>query len=100
MSDVLVVYSGGLDSFTLLNKVAREFDRVSAITFNYGQKHKKEIQFAKQVCQKMSIKHEVVDLPLSNLLSGSALVGNLDIPEGNYSLTKLWKGNRIFCLLS
>ena len=62
---------------------------VSAITFNYGQKHKKEIQFAKQVCQKMSIKHEVVDLPLSNLLSGSALVGNLDIPEGNYDKDKM-----------
>jgi len=89
MSDVLVVYSGGLDSFTLLNKAAREFDRVSAITFNYGQKHKKEIQFAKEVCQKMSIKHEVVDLPLSDLLSGSALVGNLDIPEGNYDKDKM-----------
>ena len=41
MSSVLVVYSGGLDSYTLLNKAMKKFDRVEAITFNYGQKHNK-----------------------------------------------------------
>ena len=37
MSSVLVVYSGGLDSYTLLNKAMKKFDRVEAITFNYIQ---------------------------------------------------------------
>ena len=45
MSSVLVVYSGGLDSYTLLNKAIKNFDRVEAITFNYGQKHNKEIEY-------------------------------------------------------
>ena len=35
MSNVLVVYSGGLDSYTLLNKAIKNFNQVEAITFNY-----------------------------------------------------------------
>ncbi len=89
MRKVLVVYSGGLDSFTLLNKALKEFDEVSAITFNYGQKHKKEIDYAIANCKKLSIAHEVIDLPLTSLLSGSALVGDSEIPEGNYDKDKM-----------
>lgn len=89
MRKVLVVYSGGLDSFTLLNKALKEFDEVSAITFNYGQKHKKEIDYAIANCKKLSIAHEVVALPLTGLLSGSALVGDSEIPEGNYDKDKM-----------
>ena len=44
MKSVLVVYSGGLDSYTLLNKAMSSFEKVEAITFNYGQKHKIEIE--------------------------------------------------------
>ena len=84
MKSVLVVYSGGLDSYTLLNKALKEFDRIEAITFDYGQKHKKEIQYATQVCKELKIQHEVVNLDLENILSGSALVGEKKIPEGNY----------------
>src|SRR5210317_1474316 len=89
MKKVLVVYSGGLDSFTLLNKALKEFDEVSAITFNYGQKHKKEIDYAITNCKKLSITHEVIDLPLTRLLSGSALVGDSEIPEGSYDKEKM-----------
>ena len=46
MSNVLVVYSGGLDSYTLLNKAIKNFNQVEAITFNYGQKHSKEIELS------------------------------------------------------
>ena len=89
MSSVLVVYSGGLDSYTLLNKAMKKFDRVEAITFNYGQKHNKEIEYAKSNCVELNIKHEVVNLDLENILAGSALVGDIDIPEGNYDKEKM-----------
>ena len=89
MSSVLVVYSGGLDSYTLLNKAMKNFDRVEAITFNYGQKHNKEIEYAKSNCAELNIKHEVVNLDLENILAGSALVGDIDIPEGNYDKEKM-----------
>ena len=89
MSSVLVVYSGGLDSYTLLNKALDEFERVEAITFDYGQKHSKEITFASKVCSENAIAHEVVNLDLEKILSGSALVGDSEIPEGNYDKEKM-----------
>jgi len=89
MNSVLVVYSGGLDSYTLLNQAIKKFDRVEAITFNYGQKHNKEIEYAKSNCAELNIKHEVVNLHLENILAGSALVGDIDIPEGNYDKEKM-----------
>ena len=89
MSSVLVVYSGGLDSYTLLNKAMKKFDRIEAITFNYGQKHNKEIEYAKSNCVELNIKHEVVNLDLEKILAGSALVGDIDIPEGNYDKEKM-----------
>ena len=89
MSSVLVVYSGGLDSYTLLNKALDKFERVEAITFDYGQKHSKEITFASKVCSENAIAHEVVNLDLEKILSGSALVGTSEIPEGNYDKEKM-----------
>ena len=89
MSSVLVVYSGGLDSYTLLNKAIKNFNQVEAITFNYGQKHSKEIEYAKSNCAELNIKHEVVNLELESILADSALVGKTDIPEGNYDKEKM-----------
>ena len=89
MSSVLVVYSGGLDSYTLLNKAIKKFDYVEAITFNYGQKHNKEIEYAKSNCAKLNINHEIVNLDLKNILANSALVGDIEIPEGNYDKEKM-----------
>ena len=39
----VVIYSGGMDSFTILNRAIKEGFEVYALTFDYGQKHKKEI---------------------------------------------------------
>ena len=89
MKSVLVVYSGGLDSYTLLNKAMSSFEKVEAITFNYGQKHKIEIEYAKAACEKLGIAHEIVNLDLQKILAGSALVGDSDIPEGNYDKEKM-----------
>ena len=89
MKSVLVVYSGGLDSYTLLNKAMSAFEKVEAITFNYGQKHKIEIEYAKAACEQLGIAHEIVNLDLKKILAGSALVGDSDIPEGNYDKEKM-----------
>ena len=53
MKKILVVYSGGLDSFTLLNCAIRKGYIVEAITFDYGQKHNVEVEFAKTFAPKM-----------------------------------------------
>lgn len=85
MNAALVVYSGGLDSYTLLHKALKTFESVHAVTFNYGQKHKKEIDFAASNCASLGVPHKIINLDLDNILSDSALVGDSAIPEGNYN---------------
>lgn len=87
---IVVIYSGGLDSFTLLHKALANGYQVSALSFDYGQRHKKELQYATQVCQRLSIPHKVVDIgSIQQLLLGSALTDKQAMPEGEYSLTTM-----------
>lgn len=83
---VVVIYSGGMDSFTVLHKAVQAGHDVYALSFNYGQRHVKELQCAAQVCQQLGIKHKIVDISAINqLLAGSSLTDNIDIPEGHYA---------------
>lgn len=48
MKKAVVVFSGGQDSTTCLVQALKEFDEVHAITFDYGQRHKLEIEVAQR----------------------------------------------------
>ena len=75
-----------MDSFTVLHKAIADGHEVYALSFNYGQRHVKELQCAAQVCQELGIKHKIVDISAINqLLAGSSLTDNIDIPEGHYA---------------
>lgn len=83
----VVVISGGLDSSTLLHLVRRMGYECYGISFDYGQRHKKELEFAKKQCDIIGASHKIVDLSsLTDLLaeSGSSLVTDTDVPEGHY----------------
>ncbi len=82
----VVVYSGGLDSTALLYQLIEEKHQVSALTINYGQRHQKEIEVAKDITAKLSIQHEVADLRgITHLLAGSSLTSSdIEVPEGHY----------------
>jgi 7-cyano-7-deazaguanine synthase len=81
----VVIFSGGMDSFTLLNKVVKEGYDVYALTFDYGQKHVKEVEVAKTVCEQLNVPHKILDIsPINQLMQSSSLVGNEDVPEGHY----------------
>lgn len=83
---VVVIYSGGMDSFTVLNKALENGLEVFPLTFNYGQRHVKEIEFARAVCKRLNLEHEMVDISaINHLLQGSALTSNIDVPEGHYA---------------
>ena len=62
----VVIYSGGMDSFTILNKAKQEGYELYALTFDYGQKHKKEIQYAISVCQELKVPHRIIDITAIN----------------------------------
>ncbi|MFM2483239.1 7-cyano-7-deazaguanine synthase QueC [Celerinatantimonas sp. YJH-8] len=83
---VVIIYSGGMDSYTVLNRAIQEGFEAYPLTFNYGQRHKKEIDVASAVCQELGLEHKVVDITAINqLLQGSSLTSDIDIPEGHYA---------------
>lgn len=82
---VVIIYSGGMDSYTVLNRAIRDGYKPYPLTFNYGQRHKKEIDVAAAVCQELGLEHKIVDITAINqLLQGSSLTSDIDIPEGHY----------------
>jgi 7-cyano-7-deazaguanine synthase len=80
MKKAVVVFSGGQDSTTCLVQALKEYDEVHAITFDYGQRHKLEIEVAQALTEKLGIKaHKVMDVGLLNELAISSLTRD-DIP--------------------
>jgi len=69
----IVVFSGGQDSTTCLFWAMKNFERVEAITFNYNQRHKTEIDCAIKIAREFDIPHLVLDMSLLNQLAPNAL---------------------------
>jgi len=64
MAKALVLLSGGMDSGTCLRIACDQFDRsVIGISVDYGQRHVKEMEFAKRQCVYSSVEHRVIDAP-------------------------------------
>lgn len=81
MTSGLVVLSGGLDSTVCLALAAREHDRLAAVTFDYGQRHRTELDRAKAVADHYGADQLVVELDASQW-GGSALTdATVDVPE-------------------
>jgi len=101
---VVVIYSGGMDSFTLLNQAIAQGKKVYALSFNYGQKHAKELHYAQKVCDDLALPHKIVDITaIHQLLMGSSLTDDIEIPEGHYeedSMKSTVVPNRNMILLS
>lgn len=104
MAKVVVIYSGGMDSFTVLHHAVQQGHEVYALSFNYGQRHVRELDAAAKVCQQLDIPHKVVDITaINSLLAGSSLTSDIDIPEGHYaeaSMQSTVVPNRNMILLS
>ena len=81
MKKAISVLSGGLDCTVATSVFADDYE-IHAITFNYGQKaFKRELQAAKEICNKMNWIHEVIDLPWLANISNSSLNTSEEIPE-------------------
>lgn len=105
MAKVVVIYSGGMDSFTVLNRAIGDGHEVYALSFNYGQRHVKELDVAARAAAKLGVSHKIVDITAVNsLLGGSSLTSTDEsIPEGHYaedSMKSTVVPNRNMILLS
>lgn len=86
MQKAVVILSGGMDSTTLLYEVIENNFEVYALSFNYNQKHKKELIQAKKTCKKLNIPHKIMDLSVLNDLAPSSLTrDDWEVPEGHYA---------------
>ena len=88
--NVVVSLSGGMDSSTLLLRCLSDYDNVTALSFDYGQKHRVELERAQQLIDYLEdkgqkVNYQVIKLDgLVNLLESNLVQGGEDVPEGHY----------------
>jgi 7-cyano-7-deazaguanine synthase len=86
----VLIYSGGLDSTTLLYSLLGECkhinDEIKCLTFFYGQRHRKEISHARRIATMAGVEMREIDLgSIRPLLSGSSQTDDsVQVPEGKY----------------
>ena len=87
----ILIYSGGVDSTTLLYFLRSQGCRVKGLGINYGQRHLKELDAAREICTGLGVEFRVADLSsLKSLLAGSALTSqDIEVPEGHYTSEKM-----------
>ncbi|MFG1446154.1 MAG: 7-cyano-7-deazaguanine synthase QueC [Thermoplasmatales archaeon] len=72
--------SGGLDSSTLLSYVLSKGYEVIALSFDYGQRHTRELDSARKIASYYGVKHKIMKLDL-RAIGGSALTGDIEVPD-------------------
>jgi 7-cyano-7-deazaguanine synthase len=97
---VVVSLSGGMDSSTLLLRCLKEYDTVTALSFDYGQKHKIELERAESLIAYLLIaylwindiedssklSYQQIQLNgLADLLNSALVAGGAEVPEGHYA---------------
>ena len=87
MSTCVAVVSGGLDSAVLAHHLRNHGWDLRLLSFDYGQRHAKELDHARLLAAALDARHDVVDLrSAGRLLAGSALTDDsVDVPDGHYT---------------
>jgi len=83
----VAVVSGGLDSAVLAHHLRDEGWALRLLSFDYGQRHARELDHARRLGAALGARHDVVDLrSAGRLLTGSALTDErVDVPDGHYT---------------
>lgn len=83
----VLIVSGGMDSVTLAHKCHADGFALVLLSFDYGQRHKKELESAKRCAERLGGVSRVVDLSnITSLLPGSSLTDDaVPVPEGHYA---------------
>ena len=99
--DALVLFSGGQDSTTCLFWAIKHFNSVRALCFDYGQRHKNELESARYIADIAGVKIDCLRISLFEQLGGNALTGDeaLDAPQDS-SLPNTFVPGRNLIMLS
>lgn len=83
--DAIILLSGGLDSMVAGGLARAAGFRINALTIDYHQRHRRELQAAATVAEALgAFRHVVLPLDLS-IFGGSALTADIDVPKGGLS---------------
>lgn len=86
MKKAVIIISGGMDSATLLYHYLKNGYEVHAISFDYGQRHSREVVYAGLMCKSLGVEHKIITLPIAELLTGSSQTDmSVEVPEGHYA---------------
>ncbi|WP_024834774.1 7-cyano-7-deazaguanine synthase QueC [Ruminiclostridium josui] len=90
MKKAVVLLSGGMDSTTALYIAKSEGYEVYAISFNYGQRHYKELECAKIISEKAGVKEHIIVNTNMDAWGGSALTDtNISVPDSSTNKGKI-----------
>tara|TARA_B110001454_G_scaffold209454_1_gene222954 strand:- start:387 stop:1049 length:663 start_codon:yes stop_codon:yes gene_type:complete len=83
---IILILSGGMDSFTLLHHALSKKYIVDCITFDYGQRHIKEVECAHLVCKEHNLSNLKVEIAnVESIFAKSALTSeDIEVPHGSY----------------
>ena len=85
MAKVVVIVSGGMDSATLLYDVVKQGHEVYALSFDYGQRHRRELDCANKLCERTNVPHKILNLSILNeIASSSQTRKDIAVPHGRY----------------
>lgn len=86
MIDTVAVCSGGMDSTTLAYLAAGRGDKLLLVSFDYGQRHVRELGYAARTARRLSADHLIVDMSgLAGVLRSALTDPGADIPVGHYA---------------
>jgi 7-cyano-7-deazaguanine synthase len=87
MTRAVAIVSGGMDSVVLAHMLKAEGYDLNLVSFDYGQRHRKELQFAEDCAKELDAAWHLVDLSnMSDLLENSALTNSaMEVPDGHYA---------------
>jgi 7-cyano-7-deazaguanine synthase len=80
----VLILSGGLDSTVLLYARKDTYD-LHCLSFDYGQRHNKELSYAMSTCDKLEIPHSIIDIDLNNTFNNALTDMDQKVPEGHYA---------------
>lgn len=81
--NAVVLLSGGLDSVTCLYWAKDRYAEVTAVSFNYGQRHNSELVAAKQIAEQAGVPHRIIDIDIAQLGGSSLTDHTMSVPDGN-----------------
>lgn len=83
--NAVVLLSGGLDSVTCLYWAKARYASVTAVSFNYGQRHNSELVAAKTIAKTANVNHRIIDIDIAQLGGSSLTDHSMTVPDGDTS---------------